>query len=186
MQVNLPNLITLSRIIAIPLIFSGLWIETKSGRWLAATCFILACATDYIDGWIARSFNQVTRLGEFLDPIADKLLVSSTLLLLAGFGHITDHALIPACVILCREVIISGLREWLATLQKKMPVTKLAKWKTALQLGSIVFILLGHPDNIGDPFHKIGIVTLYVAAVLTVITGLQYARKHNLFEASQG
>lgn len=178
LTMNWPTFLTLSRVFSIPVIFLGLWLHTKAGCWYAAVTFMFACATDYMDGWLARSFGQVTRFGEFLDPIADKLLVGSTLLLLAGFGHITGHVLIPACVILCREIIISGLREWLAGVQQHVPVSALAKWKTALQLGAIVFILLGHPDTIGDPFHTIGVCLLYVAAVLTVVTGIVYVRHH--------
>lgn len=176
--VNWPTFLTLSRILSIPIIFVSLWLDTKTGRWCAAATFMLACATDYADGWLARSFGQVTRLGEFLDPIADKLLVGSTLLFLAGFGHITGHALIPACIILCREIVISGLREWLAGAQQHVPVSFWAKWKTAFQLGSIVFILLGHPDTIGDPFNIIGVYGLYVAGGLTVWTGFSYIRHY--------
>lgn len=175
---NWPIFLTLSRILSIPIIFVGLWVDTKSGRWCAATTFMVACATDYVDGWLARSFGQVTRFGEFLDPIADKLLVGSTLLLLAGFGHITGHVLIPACIILCREIVISGLREWLAGVQQHLPVSFMAKWKTTLQLGSIVLILLGHPDTIGDPLHVIGVWGLYAAAGLTLLTGIIYVKHH--------
>lgn len=178
MHLNWPTFFTLSRILTVPIIFVGLWVDTKTGRWSSAFAFMFACATDYVDGWLARTFGQVTRFGEFLDPIADKLLVGSTLLFLAGFGHITGHVLIPACVILCREILISGLREWLAGVQQRMPVSRWAKWKTALQLGSIVCILLGHPDTIGDPFYVWGVWGLYAAAVLTVWTGLVYVKLH--------
>lgn len=178
MTMNWPTFLTLSRIFSIPIIFIGLWLDTKAGRWCAASTFMVACATDYMDGWLARSFGQVTRFGEFLDPIADKLLVGSTLLLLAGFGHITGHVLIPACIILCREIVISGLREWLAGVKQYMPVSSMAKWKTALQLGSIVFVLLGHPDTIGDPFYMLGVGGLYTAAILTVLTGFIYIKHH--------
>lgn len=176
---NWPTFLTLSRIFTIPVIFVGLWLDTKTGRWSAASAFIFACATDYMDGVLARSFGQVTRLGEFLDPIADKLLVGATLLFLAGFGHITGHVLIPACIILCREILISGLREWLARVREHMPVSVWAKWKTALQLSAIVCILLGHPDTIGDPFHILGVWGLYGAAFLTVWTGLVYVKHHH-------
>jgi cardiolipin synthase len=172
--ITFANALTIGRILLIPVIFVALLYETPTGRWVASILFVVACATDFVDGFIARLLEQQTPLGEFLDPIADKLLVGSTLLFLAGFQHLKGHALMPAAIILCREILVSGLREWLSQFHERVPVTKLAKWKTTIQLIAITFILLGHPDTGGDLVLTIGIILLYLAAALTIYTGGQY------------
>jgi cardiolipin synthase len=174
---NTATVLTFLRIFIIPIIFGALLLETKTSRWIAAALFMVACATDYMDGLIARNFQQKTRFGEFLDPVADKLLVGSTLLFLAGFQHLQGHALIPAAIILCREILVSGLREWLSHFHETMPVSALAKWKTATQLVAITLVMLGHPDTIGDRALTAGVSLLYVASILTLITGAQYLSK---------
>jgi cardiolipin synthase len=173
---NVANALTFLRIAVIPVIYVGLALESTFGRFLAAGLFLFACVTDYADGFVARHFGQVTKLGEFLDPVADKILVGSTLLFLAGFGHLDTLALIPASIILSREMIVSGLRDLLVESNKSLTVSSLAKWKTATQLTALSLILLSHPEAIGNIAFFVGTTLLYVSAVLTVITGYQYFR----------
>ena len=131
---GLPNLLTLLRIVFIPIVGALFYLQSSTGHYIAAALFILACVTDYLDGYYARIYHQVTDLGRFLDPIADKLLICSTLLLLVGFDQIKGLSLIPAIVILCREILVSGLREYLAEAHLSLPVSALAKWKTQGEL----------------------------------------------------
>ncbi|MBF0560784.1 MAG: CDP-diacylglycerol--glycerol-3-phosphate 3-phosphatidyltransferase, partial [Alphaproteobacteria bacterium] len=130
--------------------------------------------TDFLDGYIARTRNQVSSLGRFLDPIADKLLVAAVLLMLAGFHRISSWAYLPAVVILCREILVSGLREFLAELRVSMPVSRLAKWKTALQLLALPVLLVGDAGPPGLHTRQLGEACLWVAAALTLITGYDY------------
>lgn len=171
---NLPNLLTTLRICLIPVIVAAFYSQSLLGRWVAVSVFCIACITDFLDGFMARKFSSKTSLGQFLDPIADKLLIASTLLLLAGFGHLQSLDLIPAIVILCREIMISGLREFIGGMKFYMPVITLAKWKTTLQMLAIGFLLLG--DNLVGEInsHLIGSVLLWVAGILTIFTGAQY------------
>ena len=134
---SVPNILTVGRIIAIPGIVALFYLQTPMGQWLACGLFAIAALTDFLDGYLARAWSQQSAFGKFLDPIADKLLVSATLLLLTGFGQIYGTTLLPAVVILCREIMVSGLREFLAGVNNKVPVSTLAKCKTTLQMLSI-------------------------------------------------
>ncbi|MDR0632382.1 MAG: CDP-diacylglycerol--glycerol-3-phosphate 3-phosphatidyltransferase [Holosporaceae bacterium] len=172
----LPNLLTLSRIFAIPFIVGCFYI---SGFWahLAATVlFIVACITDFFDGYFARQWKQVSAFGRFLDPVADKLLVSTILLMLSGVGIISGIHLLAAAIILAREIIVSGLREFLSQMQLIIPVTKYAKWKTGMQMFSISCLLCSpmFPDIIA--LKNIGIISLWLAVIMTVFTGARYLR----------
>lgn len=160
------------------------YVESMMSAWIATICFIIACITDYLDGFVARLLSQTSKLGQFLDPTADKLLVASTLLLLAGFGHIHKHSFIPAIIILCREILVSGLREVLLELSISMPVTRLAKWKTALQMVALSMLMLAYAcaktPGFLDAYHtfiyNIGEVSLWGAGIMTLITGYHYLR----------
>jgi len=180
MLYSLPNLLTVSRILAIPLIVGMFWIGGDIGRWLTLGLFILASVTDYFDGLLARSMGKISSLGRFLDPVADKLLVASLLLMLVWSGNIRGLLILPALVILCREIMVSGLREFLAGIKIGVPVSKLAKWKTGFQMTSLGFLILGKAGPIF--FHPaltttvIGEALLWIAAVLTIITGYDYLR----------
>jgi cardiolipin synthase len=135
--------------------------------------------TDYVDGWVARTFDQATNIGRMLDPIADKLLVAATLLLLAADGSIAGWSLWAAVIILCREILVSGLREYLATLRVSVPVTQVAKWKTGMQLTAIGFLIAGPAgDSLfsGRVVTYLGLTLLWIAAVLTLYTGWDYFR----------
>lgn len=181
MPTDLPNLLTLSRIAAIPLLVALVWLRTPWGDVGACLVFSAAAITDYFDGKIARSRQIVSHFGRMLDPIADKLLVGAALMLLAGFGRLSDWALLPAIVIMLREILVSGLREFLAELRIGLPVTKLAKWKTGFQMGALGTLLAG--DTAAGalglsvlPVSLIGEAMLLTAAVLTLLTGWDYLR----------
>lgn len=174
---SLPNLLTMSRIVVIPLLVATFYFESLDPwimRWTAWALFTVAGISDFFDGYLARRWNQISALGRFLDPIADKLLVAAILIMLAGFERIAPVSYIPAVIILCREILVSGLREFLAELRVGMPVTKLAKWKTTFQMLALPLLLLGDLNPWGVPTYWAGEVCLWVAAVLTTITGYDY------------
>ena len=173
---GLPNILTFLRMAFIPVVIFLFYLQNQTGYYIAAAIFILACITDYLDGYFARTYDQTTNLGRFLDPVADKLLICSTLLLLVGFDHIKGLSLIPAIIILCREILVSGLREFLSSLQVFMPVSSLAKWKTAAQMSAISLLLIGDISPFGGAVNLIGEGLLWVAAVLTLITGYTYLK----------
>lgn len=187
---SLPNLLTYARLVAVPVVVALLfWPQENWARWTAFILFALAAITDYLDGYLARAYAQQSSLGRMLDPIADKLLVSSCLLMLVRENQpITGLAVWAAIVILCREILVSGLREYLAELRVSVPVSQVAKWKTAIQLVSIGFLILGASgDKYFSQTTTIGLVLLYIAAALTLYTGWDYFRsglKH-MFESDE-
>jgi len=140
---SLPNLLTLSRILAIPVVIATFYVPGDYARWFACALFSAAGVTDWLDGHMARRWEQQSEIGRFLDPIADKLLVSAILFMLTAFGRLSAEALLPALVILCREILVSGLREYLAGLRVGMPVSRLAKWKTVIQMVAIGVLIVG-------------------------------------------
>jgi cardiolipin synthase len=177
-----PNLLTYGRIAAVPAVVACMyWQDILQGglwlRWVALAIFITAGVTDILDGYLARSWGQQSSFGRMLDPIADKLLVSSCLLMLAADGTIRGWSLWAAIVILCREILVSGLREYLAELRVSVPVTKLAKWKTSLQLVAVGFLLAGDAgDQIISLVTPVGLTLLWLSALLTLYTGWDYFR----------
>ena len=173
---SLPNILTYSRIVAIPVVVVLMLLERPLGNWLALGVYIAACITDFLDGYLARAWGQQSSLGRFLDPIADKLLVAAVLLMLVGVDTIQGLALLPAALILCREILVSGLREFLAGAQVGVPVSQLAKWKTGLQMTVIGVLIVGDALPMFGSFTltHIGIAGLWVAAALTIITGADY------------
>jgi CDP-diacylglycerol--glycerol-3-phosphate 3-phosphatidyltransferase/cardiolipin synthase len=190
-MLSLPNILTLSRIFAIPLLAWFLWWpDWATGFLVAFGLYCLMGITDYFDGYLARASGAVSKLGIFLDPIADKIMVAAVILVLAAQGvlrgpYVGDAHVIAGLIILVREIAVSGLREFLGGLQVSMPVSRLAKWKTTFQLVALGSLILGQglPDwtvMLGDleanvP-HTVGLVTLWAAAVLTLITGWDYLR----------
>ncbi|MHA1537731.1 MAG: CDP-diacylglycerol--glycerol-3-phosphate 3-phosphatidyltransferase [Alphaproteobacteria bacterium] len=176
MILNLPNSLTISRIVAIPVFAAAFFVEGNAARWVALAIFAAAAVTDFLDGFLARRNRQATDFGRFLDPIADKLLVATALLMLAGFGRIAGFALIAAAIILLREIVVSGLREYLGGLKIVVPVSNLAKWKTAVQMVAISFLIVGDAGPEALPVVLIGEVLLWLAALLTFITGYGYLR----------
>ncbi len=179
MLTDLPNLLTVSRIAAIPLLMLLMALHTPSGDLAACAVFAIAAITDYFDGMLARVRRQISDFGRMLDPIADKLLVGATLMLLAGHDRLSPAGLYPAIVIMLREIMVSGLREYLAGIRIGLPVTRLAKWKTGIQMGALGTLIAGgngaHLLGIGFlPVDLIGEAMLWIAAVLTLITGWDY------------
>lgn len=176
MLFKLPNILTMSRIVAIPVLVGTFYIDSPLGNWLGLAVLALAGATDFFDGYLARAWEQQSMLGKFLDPVADKLLVSALLLMLVFSGRISGFAILPAVVILCREILVSGLREFLAGVRVRVPVSRLAQWKTTLQMVALGFLIVGHagPDFGPISTTQIGDAGLWVAALFTLITGYDY------------
>jgi CDP-diacylglycerol---glycerol-3-phosphate 3-phosphatidyltransferase len=178
----LPNLLTYGRIAAVPVVVGLLYWQSIVGgglwlRWLALVIFIAAGVTDILDGYFARIWGQQSSLGRMLDPIADKLLVASCLLMLAAEETIRGWTLLAAVVILCREILVSGLREYLAEFRVSVPVTRLAKWKTSAQMVAIGFLIAGSAgDRIVPGITQVGILLLWLSALLTLYTGYDYMR----------
>lgn len=176
---NLPNCLTLSRIIIIPLVAVLVMVHKPVTDLLACILFIVAGITDYLDGKLARAWQQLSDFGKMFDPIADKLLVGIILIVMAGYDRLPYGGLIPAMIILAREILVSGLREYLSSFEISLPVTKLAKWKTTFQMVAIGFLLAGDSSaellNINwFPVNVIGSILLWIAAILTIITGWGY------------
>jgi CDP-diacylglycerol--glycerol-3-phosphate 3-phosphatidyltransferase len=176
MMTSLPNLLTLSRIVVIPLVIATFYLDGALARWLACGLFVAAAITDWFDGYLARSWNQVSALGRFLDPIADKLLVGAVLFMLVAYDRVSEISVMPALVILLREILVSGLREFLAEVRIGMPVSRLAKWKTGIQMVALPVLLVGDYGPAFLPVRTIGEVALWVAALLTLVTGWDYLR----------
>jgi cardiolipin synthase (CMP-forming) len=179
MLTDLPNVLTLSRIAVIPLMVALVALRTPVGDLSACIIFALAAITDYFDGMLARNRRQQSDLGRMLDPIADKLLVGATLMVLVGHGRVSSLGLYPAIVIMLREILVSGLREYLAGIRIGLPVTRFAKWKTGFQMGALGTLLAGDTTarllGIGFlPVSAIGETMLWIAAALTLITGWDY------------
>ncbi len=176
MTINLPNILTLSRIAAIPVVIALLFYPGEAARWIALGLFALAAITDYLDGYIARATRQYSRIGSFLDPIADKLLVGAVVVMLIATERITGLHIIPALIIVMREITVSGLREFLAGLKVKVPVSMLAKWKTVIQMFALGFLIVGDASPASIPAVNIGLSGLWIAAFLTLATGYDYLR----------
>lgn len=190
-MMSLPNILTLSRIVALPLLaFLLWWPGWEAGYAMAFALYCLMGITDYFDGYLARSSGAVSKLGIFLDPIADKIMVVTVILVLAAQGilrgpYVGDMHVIAGLIILVREIAVSGLREFLGGLQVSVPVSRLAKWKTTFQMICLGALILGaampwwNVDLFGitaNVPHTVGLTTLWAAAVLTVITGWDYLR----------
>ena len=181
-MLTLPNLLTLSRIFAVPILVFLLWRPTPLDYAITFVLYCIVGITDYFDGYLARAQGQISRLGQFLDPIADKIMVAAVLVMLISsrkanpMPEIEGLHIIPALVILLREIIVSGLREYLAVLQVSVPVSALAKWKTTLQLVALGALILGGAVP-GQPWvHQVGLAALWAAGALTLVTGYDYLR----------
>ena len=182
MKLKIPNILTIGRIILVPILIFAFYLPGALGDWIPFFIFVLASFTDFLDGLLARLYKEESKLGELLDPIADKIIVASALVLLVMSGTIINYEVIAAIIILTREILISGLREFLAKVQVNMPVTSLAKFKTFIQMFAIATLLTGESGNklinFGDyNAHLIGIVLLWMAAFLTLYTGYDYVKK---------
>jgi CDP-diacylglycerol--glycerol-3-phosphate 3-phosphatidyltransferase/cardiolipin synthase len=179
MMSSLPNLLTLSRIVIVPVLVWVMWKAGWQGYLLAFVLYCLAGATDYFDGYLARAQGTVSKLGVFLDPIADKIMVAAAIVMLIENEIIRGSSVVAALVILLREITVSGLREFLAGIRVSVPVSKLAKWKTTFQMVALgALILAGATTDVLRflPAYEVGIISLWAAAVLTIITGYDYLR----------
>ena len=182
-MLSLPNLLTLSRIFAVPLLVFLLWRPTPIDYAITFVLYCLVGITDYFDGYLARAHGQISKLGQFLDPIADKIMVAAVIVMLLASRRangdppiIEDLHVIPALIILLREIIVSGLREFLAEVRIGLPVSALAKWKTTLQLTALGALILGGATPAQPWVHDVGLVSLWAAAALTLVTGYDYLR----------
>ncbi len=175
---NLPNILTFGRVLIVPLVVASLfWPDEYPLRWTALGLFTLAAVTDFFDGYLARVWEQQSELGRMLDPIADKLLVSAVLMILVADGTIKSWSLWAAIVILCREILVSGLREFLAELKVSVPVSKVAKWKTTMQLIALGFLIAGRAgEEVLPGTVRIGLGLLWLSALLTLYTGWDYMK----------
>lgn len=176
MITSLPNLLTLSRVVAVPVMVALFFVDPAWGRWAAAFVFCLAAVTDYFDGYFARTRGELSAFGRMFDPIADKLLVASTLVMLVAEGPVSGLSVVPVLVILLREILVSGLREHLAEVRIGLPVSRLAKWKTGIQMTALPALVVA-PALPGDGVMEVaGTVLLWIAALLTLVTGWSYLR----------
>jgi cardiolipin synthase len=173
---DLPNILTLSRMVMLPVIIALFYVPEAWAAWTALGIYTAACITDFLDGYLARSMKTESMLGKFLDPISDKIFIGALLLTMAAFDRLPDLWIIPAIIILMREFLVSGLREFLGP-DKRMPVSKLAKWKTTVQMVTMGFLLMGDYGDVLVPHTlAIGQWGLTAAALLTVITGWEYLK----------
>ena len=182
MKIKIPNILTIGRIIIVPIFVISFFIPGVVGDLVPFFLFVLASFTDYLDGFLARLYKEESRLGELLDPIADKILVASALILLVMNGIIKNYEVIAAIIILTREILISGLREFLARREVRIAVSNLAKFKTFIQMFSIALLLTGDTGNKIINFQDynaqtIGIILLWLSAILTLYTGYDYFSK---------
>jgi len=182
MKLKIPNILTIGRIILVPIFIATFYLPGALGEWIPFVVFVLASFTDFLDGLLARLYKEESKLGELLDPVADKIIIASALILLVMNNTIENYEVIAAIIIMIREILISGLREFLAKVRVTVPVTGLAKFKTFIQMFAIAILLTGESGskilNFGDyNAHSIGIVLLWLAAFLTIYTGYDYVRK---------
>ena len=182
MKIKIPNILTIGRIIIVPFFVISFFLPGLYGEIIPFTLFVLASFTDFLDGLLARFFKEESKLGELLDPIADKVIVATALILLVMNKTIQNYEVIAAIIILTREILISGLREFLAKIQIIMPVSNLAKMKTFIQMFSIAILLTGEAGNKIINFENynaqtIGVILLWLSAFLTLYTGYDYLRK---------
>jgi CDP-diacylglycerol--glycerol-3-phosphate 3-phosphatidyltransferase len=181
-MLTLPNILTLSRIFAVPILVFLLWKPSWFDYAITFGLYCLVGITDYFDGYVARTQGTVSRLGMFLDPIADKIMVAAVIIMLVSTRHasgepiIHNFHIIPALIILLREIIVSGLREFLAGVQVSVPVSRLAKWKTTLQLVALGALILAGALPQWEWVHQVGLASLWTAAALTMVTGWDYLR----------
>lgn len=172
---QLPNILTISRILLLPVLIGLLLVPENWAVWTCVWIYTFCAVTDFLDGWIARKYGGTSKFGTFLDPISDKILVGSLLLVLAGIGRLPDLWMVPALIIMAREFLISGLREFLGPQNITVPVSKLAKWKTTVQMIALGFLIAGNTgDSVVPHTLLIGQIGLTIAAIITVITGWGY------------
>ncbi|KDB19696.1 CDP-diacylglycerol--glycerol-3-phosphate 3-phosphatidyltransferase [Wolbachia endosymbiont of Glossina morsitans morsitans] len=167
---NVPNLLTISRALAIPAIILSFYIENKYASLITISIFIFACITDFFDGYLARAWKVQSKFGKLFDPIADKLIVVSTIIMLIYKQKINDFTIVPSIIIICREILVSGLREFLIATNVSLPVSKAGKIKTFLQMVAVVALIMNDYYMI----QYTGAICLWVAAIITMWSGYNY------------
>ena len=176
MTANIPNALTVARIFAVPLLIAVFYLPAPAAHWAAMAVFVVASVTDWVDGYLARRWKQLSDFGKVLDPIADKLLVAAALFMLAAFDRLSIASIVASIAILGREILVSGLREFLAG-RANLPVTQLAKWKTAVQMTAISVLLAAPALPANLRAQLIGEIALWIATAMTLITGWDYLRR---------
>ena len=177
MTANIPNALTVARIFAVPLLIAVFYLPAPAAHWAAMAVFVVASVTDWVDGYLARRWKQLSDFGKVLDPIADKLLVAAALFMLAAFDRLSIASIVASIAILGREILVSGLREFLAELRVGVPVSMLAKWKTAVQMTAISVLLAAPALPANLRAQLIGEIALWIATAMTLITGWDYLRR---------
>ncbi|MDR1391172.1 MAG: CDP-diacylglycerol--glycerol-3-phosphate 3-phosphatidyltransferase [Holosporales bacterium] len=174
---TLPNILTVSRVFVLPIFALGFFIESRLGAIISFSIFVLCCATDYLDGYYARMYKQTSKIGRMLDPLADKILISISILFIVGFDLISGYTIIAAAIILCREVIISGVRDVAETSERNFKTSLLSKWKTASQMFSVAIVLL---SNIGKSVAilKFGEIMFWTSSIIAIVSGITYCQKY--------
>ena len=175
---NLPNYLTLFRVISIPIIIIAIIPQTYLSNWIAVSLYIVACISDFLDGYFARKLKLETKLGKFLDPIADKVLVISIIFILVAIDKISGFFIYPALIIIIREILVSGLREFFAKSEISINVTNIAKWKTLIQMFSLGFLIIGDDFTLISYTMLMGEIGLTIASLITIYTGYKYFDKH--------
>ena len=174
---QLPNILTISRIVLLPVLIGMFFVPGSTAAWAALWIYIFCAVTDFFDGYLARRFGTTSNFGTFMDPISDKIMVASLLVALATFDRLDGLWMIPAIIILMREFLISGLREFLGPQNIKVPVSRLAKWKTGFQMTALGFLVIGdYGNSIVPETLLVGQILLGIAAVITIITGWNYLK----------
>lgn len=175
---NIPNILTVGRLASLPILVILMMIDASWAAWAALGLYTLGCVTDWLDGFIARKMNLESTFGRFLDPIADKIFIATVLITLIANHHLSGIWIIPILLILSREFLIAGLREYFGPQNIKFPVSPLAKWKTGCQMVSLGFLVVGEYGNSILPITmEVGYILLIAATVMTVITGWQYMKE---------
>jgi cardiolipin synthase (CMP-forming) len=180
-----PNILTVGRIGCVPIVVAMFYLDGDWPRWVTCAVFTVAATTDYVDGYLARNWQQQSLFGRWLDPVADKLLVAAAVVMLVGFER---APVVPSLIIVLREITVSGLREYMAEVSVGLPVSRLAKWKTAVQMTAIGFLLVGGAGPAWLPVKAIGWWGLWIAAILTLVTGWDYLQaglRHMLTDEPQ-
>ena len=174
---QIPNILTIFRIVVLPPLIALFFFDGAWAAWLALIIYTMGCITDFLDGWLARKWNVISNFGRFADPISDKMFVNTILFLLVAFDRLDGIWILPAILILLREILISGLREFLGPKNITVPVTKLAKWNTAIQMFALGFLVVGtHGISVYPYVVETGQIGIVVAAILTLITGWDYLK----------
>jgi len=175
---RLPNYLTIFRVLCIPIIIINIIPQSFFFNWVAVLLYIIACISDFLDGYLARKFKVESKLGKFLDPIADKILIISVLFILVAIGKINGFFVYPALIIIIREVLVSGLREFFAESKISINVSKIAKWKTLIQMFTLGFLIIGNDFTLLPNTMLVGEIGLLIASLITIYTGYEYFKLH--------